>query len=492
MTTHKGRPNFAPRYSVADFFCGCGGLSLGFSLTGRFDVVLGTDIKPDAITTFAKNHAKDVVVPIAIQDDIRVLGERRVIDALSHHQLSRVGDLDCLIGGPPCEGFSQNRSLGAGGKAGSGAASRVDKFIDDPRNHLFKWFVELAAKLQPAVLLIENVPDLVRHKDGATRHEILEALANAGYVVSVRVLNAADFGVPQMRRRAFFLGQRRTDLERTGIRLSLPTPTHKPYIFTHDDLDGREDWLPGDSGYWTTVREALDDLPSPAKDDDFDHSAASYRPARLTSLRRFLRTSDGSVPFNHIERKLGKQGLMRVQSLKAGQRVTELPEALRPKSSFHYSYSRLRWSEPARTITKFVYHVGSGMFTHPELDRALTMREAARLQTFPDDFRFHSTSIRDTSALIGSAVPPLLAQAIGREVVQYLDQLRYFNLEPEYRAVVRSQPTDAVLKRLEKERWGTDRSESQLGLAIGARSAINPSQAEDDESSFAIEDGANE
>src|SRR5205823_3805341 len=138
------------------------------------------------------------------------------------------------------------------------------------------------------------------------------------------------------------------------------------------------------------------------------------------------------------------------------QRANSLPAELRPRNHYHYSYARLRWSEPARTITKFVYHVGSGMFTHPSEDRAITMREAARLQTFPDDYRFSATHIRSLSAMIGSAVPPLLGRAIAKEVVRYLDRLTFVDLSPTDRARVRTQATDAVLRRLERGEWGTD------------------------------------
>jgi len=172
--------------------------------------------------------------------------------------------LDCLIGGPPCEGFSQNRSLNSGGRVTNGTASRVDRFIDDPRNKLFKWFVDLAANLKPRVVLIENVPDLVRHRDGATLKEILSALDSAGYVASVRVLHAADYGVPQMRRRAIFLGQQKKDLARTGIKLHFPEPTHRPFPLHHEGLEEDRLWLPGDSGYWPSVWEAIGDLPAPA------------------------------------------------------------------------------------------------------------------------------------------------------------------------------------------------------------------------------------
>ena len=447
-------PEFGPRYQLADLFCGCGGLSLGFALTGRFDTIFGCEIKPEAVETFWRNHEGEHGRPIVHDGDIRKMGDADLWLALRSFGVSAPGKLACLVGGPPCEGFSQNRSVGAGGRPGG--ASRIDKFIDDPRNWLFKWFVKTAAEVRPAVVLIENVPDLVRHRDGATRDEVLDALAKAGYRTSVRVLHAADYGVPQMRRRAFFLGQRQEDYDRTGITLEFPTPTHRAYPLCHDSLNDDPNWLPGDSGYWPTVREAIGDLPVGFENDDFDHSLVRYPEARLTGLRRFLRTSDGSVPYNHLARPLGKSGLSKVRALKSGERFADLPDELRPRSGYHYSYSRLQWAEPARTITKFAYHVGSGMFAHPIEDRAITMREAARLQTFPDSFRFHSDNIRELSAMVGSAVPPLLALRIGQQIVHYLDQLTYATLSPARRATVRSQATDAVMRRLERAHWSSE------------------------------------
>lgn len=457
-----------PRYVVADLFSGCGGLSLGFSRTRRFDVALGCDIKPEALDTFIRNHEGEEGPPVGILEDIRLLKEGTVEKALQRYGAHRRGALDCLIGGPPCEGFSQNRSLGAGGKASTGASTRVGKFIDDPRNKLFRWFVELAAHLQPAVVLIENVPDLVRHRDGETREEIIASLAQAGYSVTVRVLNAADFGVPQMRRRAFFLCQRTEDLKRTGQRLRLPDVTHVPYPLLSDELDRDPEWLPGDSGYWTTVREAIGDLPVAASDDDFDHAARGYPMGPNSSLRRFLRSTDGAAPYNHIARKLGKSGLAKVRAIEEQERTNTRPPS-RERDHYHYSYTRLRWGEPARTVTKFAYHVGSGMFAHPEEERAVTMREAARLQTFPDDFRFYSDNIRELSAMVGSAVPPLLAYAIGKQVVRYLDAVRLQSLGKDSVAMVREQSTDAVLKRLEAFEWGTHRAEDeQLSMEMSS------------------------
>lgn len=442
------------RYTVADFFSGCGGLSHGFLQTGRYQVLLGSDIKSEALETFVRNHVGDHGEPEAILEDIRTVKPADILKRLAKHGVSAVGELDCLIGGPPCEGFSQNRSINAGGHVRNGSASRVDRFIDDPRNDLFRWFLELADFLKPAVILIENVPDLVRHKDGETLKEILGALDRIGYVGAVRVLNAADYGVPQMRRRAIFLAQRKADLAITGLKPSFPALSHIPFPLHYRTLDDDKSWMPGDSGYWPSVQEAIGDLPEPSPGAD-GRVVADYGRSSDSRLRRLLRTSDEYV-FNHQLRPLGKSGLEKVQALTSGQAASDLPDHLRPKSSFHYSYSRLRWSEPARTITKFCYHVGSGMFAHPVEDRGLTMREAARLQTFPDNFRFHSTNIRELSAMIGSAVPPLLARTLAQSVVRYLDDLQSMTIPSSDRSNIRRQATDAVMKRLHGEEWSSD------------------------------------
>jgi DNA (cytosine-5)-methyltransferase 1 len=442
--------HFAPRYSVFDAFCGCGGLSYGVAMTGRFRTLLGNDILPEAGETFQHNHELlEGARPHAIVQPIESLSVGDVQRILNEAAGEPKHRLDCLIGGPPCEGFSQNRTQ-------NGTGTRTHKLIDDPRNDLFRWFVKLAAALQPKVVLIENVPDLVRHRDGETREAVIAALDSAGYRTVVRVLNAADYGVPQMRRRAFFLCQRKDDFAQTGIALEFPTPTHVPYPLQHPSLLEASDWLPGDSGYWVSVREAIGDLPSPTEHDNYDHSKVRYPDARLTGFRALMRNPQ-SVPFNHLARKLGKGGLIRLQAMRQGQTCAELPDDLRPKSHYHYSYTRLSWSEPARTITKFAYHVGSGQFGHPAEDRAVTMREAARLQSFPDSFSFVGTNeIRKLSALVGSAVPPLLARALGQKLAQYLDHISVSELKPELRYQVKQLNGDAVLRRLQREEWGTN------------------------------------
>ena len=305
------------------------------------------------------------------------------------------------------------------------------------------------------MLLIENVADLVRHRNGETLKEILGKLNQIGYRAEAKILVAADYGVPQVRRRTFILAQRWSDVEATGARLHFPNPTHVnfPYAIAHDG--GDDLWLPGDSGYWVTVQEALCDLPGAIA----DHKTAwpGYPVgARRTAFRRWVRDPSGSPVTHHVWRTLKGASLQRVTALRMGQRASDLPAEIRPNSTYHYSYCRLRWNEPARTVTKFVYNVGSGMFAHPVQDRAITMREAARLQSFPDWFEFPTTRIREASALIGSAVPPLLAWHLGVQVARYLDILTRHELSLGGRDPGIGLATDAVLRRLVGSTWSND------------------------------------
>ncbi|MEO3807886.1 DNA cytosine methyltransferase [Sphaerisporangium sp. B11E5] len=436
-----------PVYTVVDLFCGCGGLSHGFSLTRRFRTLLGLDNKPEATESFALNCPDD---PVMMTTDIRdSVTKEQLLQNLGTYGITGPRQLSCLIGGPPCEGFSQNRVE----RSAEGSGGRITKFTDDPRNKLFKWFIEIASELQPRVILIENVPDILRHRDGETAREIIEDLRELGYLTTARVLNAADYGVPQLRRRAFFLAYRQEDYETSRVRLEFPNVTHSPYPLGHELLDKDPEWFPGDMGFWPSVREAIGDLPRPAdgKASRLDGWTPYEGHHPSSDLRRFLAASEGGT-WNHIARPLGKNGLQRVKELD-NLDADVLHQRRRDRVHYHYAYSRLRWAEPARTITKFVYHVGSGMFCHPDEDRAVTIREAARLQTFPDHFKFPAYTIRDVSSLVGSAVPPLLARAIARQVVRYLDTVTLHGLSSVARSELRELKGDAVVRRLENNDW---------------------------------------
>jgi DNA (cytosine-5)-methyltransferase 1 len=261
------------RFTVVDLFCGCGGLSRGLERTGRFWTGFGVDIHKPAIDTFVLNHGLAETRPTGHLGDIREVRPEDIWTALEPYGVKAAGDLDCLVGGPPCEGFSRNtvytrrHDIGLdtagvtevapivykeakywqvawqGTPLVGEAPQRVEKivraynpFLSDPRNFLFRSFLEHAAFLRPKLILIENVQQMLTHLGGSIAAEIIESLAEMGYHSEARVLNAAEFGVPQLRRRAFFLAVRKDLLPRMGS-LPWPVPTH---------LEGRQ--LPLGSG----------------------------------------------------------------------------------------------------------------------------------------------------------------------------------------------------------------------------------------------------
>lgn len=374
--------------------------------------------------------------------NIEDLDSEKLVEILGKRGIE-LEEVDIVFGGPPCEGFSQNRSSASI----DSQRNRVNKFVEDPRNRLFKEFIRIVNIINPKIVLMENVIDLVRHRDGETMAEIFREFEDIGYHCMATVLNSADFGVPQIRRRAFFIAYKNDSPQDVTPRF--PKPTHLPFpqSETNDKL------LVGDSGYWINVWEAIGDLSSNSLEDFL------YRPGEeLTNIRRYYRAgqSEKTKVMNHEFRRLGKNSLEKVVSLTGKSQASEMPDDIRPQSHYHYSYMRLKWGEPSRTITKFVYHVGSGMFAHPTEDRALTMREAARLQTFPDNYGFYSNQIRSLSSLIGSAVPPLLGQRLAIEIVQYLDSLNSKNHN------LKSIRTDAVAKRMENTLWSSKNQSKKL------------------------------
>ena len=179
------------KYSVAELFCGCGGFSHGFSRTGRFQTVLGNDVKKFALQTFKLNHIHDGHEPAVIENDIRTVPDSKIIEML---QSQGIGNVDCLLGGPPCQGFSQMRRTRA--RTGSrivrfGGYNKLDQ---DPRNDLVLRFLEIAAALNPKVIVIENVPQFLSHyhdgKRGGIAEQVEEILGELGYEVSCDILNS--------------------------------------------------------------------------------------------------------------------------------------------------------------------------------------------------------------------------------------------------------------------------------------------------------------
>jgi len=340
-----------------DLFCGAGGFSLGLAKAG-FDVVGAVDSWPVAVNTYKRNFSHPVVCA-----DLGALSGRQIRELLS---LPDDEQIDLIVGGPPCQGFS---------------IQRIGSDLDD-RNHLVLEFGRLVRELGGTCFVMENVPGLLGHRGQKLAGLFEDELVAAGYQVRHAVLNAAQYGVPQLRRRVFFYGW----LPECVPALWLPRPTHAA-----DDF--------------VTSWQAIGDLPSPPSDGTplpEDELHRRMRLSRLNQERLRLIPPGGGM-----------------ESLPPDMRVNCHKEGA-SRIGHRYVYGRLSPTEPASTITGRFDSFTRGKFAHPFEDRNMSLREGARLQTFPDDFRFLGTQ-EEIAALIGNAVPPRLAAAVGGAIKAALD-----------------------------------------------------------------------
>lgn len=377
---------------AVDLFCGAGGLSEGLTQAG-FQVNFANDIHETYAQTYKHNHPDTYVYT----EDIRNLSNDQIIE------LSQIepGRLDLLAGGPPCQGYSINAPV---------------RTMEDRRNHLFLEFLRVAEVLKPKFILIENVPGLVSLENGAVVKAIYHSLGELGYRTKHMILFAAHYGVPQMRWRTFFMATRLAD-----GRCYFPSPTH--YATGVANFSGSKDLcfkleskysLFGQLLDQTTVWDALSDLPSVPNgggEDEMDYDALPK-----TEYQRMMRNSDKL--YNHKTAAIGKINLERLKHIPQGGSWRDIPFELLPaglkrarRSDHTKRYGRLDPNGICSTImTKCDPHWGS--FFHPTQDRTLTVREAARIQSFPDKFRFLG-KLTEQYEQVGNAVPPLLAKAIG-------------------------------------------------------------------------------
>jgi DNA (cytosine-5)-methyltransferase 1 len=344
-----------PRYKLIDLFAGCGGLTLGFTSTGRFAGVLAVEFERDAADSYELNFGPHIArwpdgSPKAIED------------------VQDVPTADVVVGGPPCQGFSPLNMLGVGLE----------------RRGLWWEYLRILRESDAVVFAMENVPELLRSDE----YEAFRGCAEAeGFVVEGKVLNAADYGVPQTRRRAIVLGSR------LG-RVDWPEPTHWPPGSV--GLGGRE---------WRTFRDAVEGLP-PVPSGENWHNPRNPRPVSVERYKTIPREGEGRFDL-------------------AKRRPDITPDCwLRKKSGSTDVFGRLWWDRPAFTIRTEFYKPEKGRYLHPSEHRPITVREAARCMTFPDSFRFPplgKQSMTSVAKQIGNAVPPLLAQVIATAVAEHLD-----------------------------------------------------------------------
>ena len=363
--------------TAIDLFCGCGGLSAGLRLAG-FKIIAGADLEPNYLCSFDRNfpEAKSLLLDLAATAPAEFMQRIGV----------RPGEVDMIAGGPPCQGFSKN-------------VPRNRRYLEDPRNRLVKSFLDYCEAIKPRFVLMENVAEMKNGYEQAYSDEILNRLSEAGYAIAQpRVLNAADYGVPQRRRRAFFIASR------DGIELQYPMPTHSKN-------EAESHLFPLQK--YVNVWDAIGDLPSLKHGDGEESSGYAREP--FSDYQRLVRNC-GSTVTNHISRHLRPTQYERLASIEPGQAMKDLPDHLRTKGGYSGAYGRLTKDMVAPTITRWVFHPGSGRWGHPVDIRTLTIREVARIQGFPDSFHFVG-SFTQRAGQLGNAVPPLLAQRIAEAML---------------------------------------------------------------------------
>jgi DNA (cytosine-5)-methyltransferase 1 len=384
------------QFKMIDLFSGAGGLSEGLREAG-FIGLYANEIQKQYAETYALNHPETIID----QRDIRKVDAKSIRRRLG----VRKGELDLIAGGPPCQGFSIN------------APTRSK---NDERNHLFKEFLRFVDVFYPRAVLIENVPGLVSFEGGMTLQAILAALEQHGYQSDVRILYAPHFGVPQTRWRTIIIGLR----EGQDIFSAFPEPVRQAPVrvnFT-SRFEGRNIVaLPNkvELPRFISVKDAIDDLPC-LENGETGETLKKYRTKPQNEFQRAMRIGSRGV-VNHEAARLSKINMERVSHIPAGGNWTNIPVHLLPKgmqrarrSDHTKRYGRVDPNGLASTIlTKCDPHWGA--YFHYNQDRAFTVREAARLQTFPDTFQFAGSRVEQYEQ-VGNAVPPLLAAAIGRSL----------------------------------------------------------------------------
>ena len=340
--------------TVIDLFCGCGGLSYGFIEAG-YNVLLGIDHWKDAIVTFENTHknAKGIVADLFDETPVNI------------SKKTGITSIDVIIGGPPCQGFSI-------------AGKRI---IDDERNQLYKSFVSFVEHYQPKVFLMENVPNIVSIGQGAVKNSIIEDFERLDYTVVYKVLLASEYGIPQNRRRAFFIG----------------TKNDKKFIFPEPTIENP-----------VNAEDAISDLPK-----DSLVGGTEYKIEARSDYQKIIRGKSNGI-YNHETTKHSEQTTSIISLVPDGGNYKNLPEEFRKTRNVNIAWTRLNSKKPSFTID-----TGHRHHFHYKYNRVPTVRESARLQSFPDTFVFLGSKTSQYKQ-VGNAVPPLLAKVLATEIKKYL------------------------------------------------------------------------
>lgn len=347
------------KFKVLDLFCGAGGFSCGLDSLPEYETVIGVDFDKNVLTTFAKNiKGSYIICGDLTNDELKKLIIKK----------SKELGVNMIIGGPPCQGFSlKGKNLG----------------LNDSRNFLFLEYVKLVKELNPEVFVIENVKNLINACNGYFIKQILEEFHKLGYIVNYGVLNALDFGVPQHRERTIIIGSKTKSIE-----------------------------LPKSTNVRVTVKEAISDLAYlNSGEGDFK---LNYLIEPQSEYQMEMR-KDSQYLYNHQATNHSKIALEKLAMIPSEGDKSSLPFELRGKQKFATTWSRLVWNSYSPTIDTRFDTPSNGRNSHPELNRSITPREAARIQSFPDNYIFYEKKC-SICKQIGNAVPPKLAKAIGQQI----------------------------------------------------------------------------
>lgn len=346
-----------------DLFSGCGGLSFGFHQAG-FRVLLGVDHDSAALTTFENNHPGSKTLNMDVSDPI-------FIDELN--RLCGSKNVDVIVGGPPCQGFS---------------LTGPRKF-DDPRNSLYLSFLNAIDRCRPKAFLIENVPGIATMYDGQVKDTILSRCEKIGYNVKYKLLCAADYGVPQMRKRVVFVGVTK-DIDEEFL---FPDATH------NEDT-------------YVSCEDAISDLPP--RNDDLGSESGEYS-GNPTSDYQINMRNGSNILTNHVATRHTELVKNVISQVPEGGNHKDLPPGVGDSRKFNEAWTRYHGKKPSRTID-----TGHRNHFHYKWNRVPTIRENARLQSFPDAFVFYGNKTQQNRQ-VGNAVPPLMSFHIANQIHKLLD-----------------------------------------------------------------------
>lgn len=362
---------------VIDLFSGCGGLSWGF-IKNDFEITKAVEFDEKIAVNYINNHPNvDLII-----DDIRNIDNSGIF---------KKNDAEVIIGGPPCQGFSM-------------AGARIRRgFIDDPRNYLFKHYFNIVKTVRPKVFVMENVKGLLTMQNGKIFDEIKslfenkELLEGQNYNIYYRVVKANEYGIPQKRERVIIIGCLNSDINIETV--------------WNDTISKVKKRIP-DFFKQVSVYDAIGNLPTTTDDGIIEN------PKPNTKYQEYLSCKE-KILYNHTRTGHSKVATERMSKVGVGENYEVLEDNI--KSVHSGAYGRLEWDKPAQTITTRFDTPAGGRFIHPVENRTISPREAARIQSFPDDFVFYGnkTTICKT---IGNAVPPKLSYFLGNLVREILDK----------------------------------------------------------------------